>query len=65
MENIDQKSDKEKKHLQDYTCWKCHHTWSDVPQLEDTVECPKCGMMHGLITTSGKVIPRRRGVGSF
>ena len=50
----------QKKHLQDYTCWKCHYTWSDEPQVEDTVVCPKCGMMHGMITTSGSVIPRGR-----
>lgn len=65
MTNIDERSETEKKHLQNYTCWKDQHTWSDVPQVEDSVECPKCGMAHGLITTDGKMIPSRRGVGRF
>jgi len=64
--NIDEQKDKQKKNLQNYTCWKCNpHTWSDIPLLEDSVECPKCGMTHGMITTDGKMIPRRRGVGHF
>jgi len=48
-----------KKHLQNFTCWKCKYSWSDEPQVEDTVGCPKCGVTHGSITTDGSVIPSR------
>lgn len=59
-QNIDQVAQEQKKHLQKYTCWKCKFSWSDVPLEEDSAVCPSCKSPHGMITTEGKTIPRRR-----
>jgi hypothetical protein len=35
-----------------YTCWKCYRDFDlPAPGRQDTVRCPHCEMVHGLITS--------------
>jgi len=35
-----------------YTCWKCYKDFElPAPTRQDSIRCPHCEMIHGLITT--------------